>query len=62
MFNCSIFCVEKVQTPCIYSLLPFYFTELLDANERFAELRKIVKLMPPHNYAVFKCLMYHLNR
>ena len=62
MFNCSIFCVVKVQTPCIYSLLPFYFTELLDANERFAELRKIVKLMPPHNYAVFKCLMYHLNR
>ena len=48
-----------------FSHLYYFFLLILaicDANERFAELRKIMKLMPPHNYAVFKKLMFHLNK
>ena len=33
-----------------------------DANDRLATLKAILNNIPPHNLAVFKRVMFHLNR
>ena len=35
---------------------------IMDANKRFAALKDVLSKMPQHNLAVFKRLMFHLNR
>ena len=34
----------------------------VDANERLARMKQILHNIPPHNLAVFKRVMFHLNR
>ena len=34
----------------------------VDANDRLARLKAILHNIPPHNLAVFKRVMFHLNR
>ena len=33
-----------------------------DANSRLARLKQLLQDIPPHNIAVFKRIMFHLNR
>lgn len=51
-----------VQTTTLLSYLPLYFSVHVDANDRLARLRQILHDLPPHNLAVVKRIMFHLNR
>ena len=51
-----------VQTRTLFSDLPLYFSVHVDANDRLARLRQILHDLPPHNLAVVKRIMFHLNR
>lgn len=38
------------------------FTVHVDANSRLARLKQLLHDIPPHNLAVVKRIMFHLNR
>ena len=41
---------------------PSCFSVHVDANDRLARLKQILHEIPPHNLAVIKRIMFHLNR